>query len=247
VGSTNRDENQEFDRPLRRKATCLEPAATRCFSLPGAPLTRDPQFLLHLLTWHAWTQPGHSDSVISAHFLRRTLTTDPMDGLATHGERLLQPHTQLRVSVAVKKGAIMAAMAAKMGPPFSWSLSLLTGGLLPERPGAVKGAPLLDAAKRTLDGEDRSATIRKEGKAPDSGREVDPKKWPLRSPPLTLQEKSISRRVVAFSMPAMPIRSASALRRQDFTTWCLDCGERTRVDSRAPMAVVFTVAVGRGR
>src|ERR1700688_3746471 len=79
----------------------------------------------------------------------------------------------------------MAAMAARMGPPFSWSLSLLTGGLFPERPGAVKGAPLLNAAKRTLDGEDRSATIQKEGKAPDSGREVDPKKWPLRSPPLT--------------------------------------------------------------
>src|ERR1700686_3195927 len=86
------------------------------------------------------------------------------------------------MSVAVKKGAIMAA---RMGPPFSWSLSLLTGGLFPERPGAVKGASLLDAAKRTLDGEYRSATIQKEGKAPDSGREVDPKKWPLRSPPLT--------------------------------------------------------------
>jgi hypothetical protein len=28
-----------------------------------------------------------------------------------------------------------------------------------ERPGAVKGAPLLGAAKRTLDGEDRSKTI----------------------------------------------------------------------------------------
>jgi hypothetical protein len=30
-----------------------------------------------------------------------------------------------------------------------------------ERPGAVKGAPLLGAAKRTLDGEDRSKTIEK--------------------------------------------------------------------------------------
>ena len=30
-----------------------------------------------------------------------------------------------------------------------------------ERPGAVKGAPLLGAAKRTLDGEDRSGAIRK--------------------------------------------------------------------------------------
>ena len=34
-----------------------------------------------------------------------------------------------------------------------------------ERPGAVKGAPLLGAAKRTLDGEDRSEKIAEEGKA----------------------------------------------------------------------------------
>ena len=34
-----------------------------------------------------------------------------------------------------------------------------------ERPGAVKGAPLLGAAKRTLDGEDRSEKITEEGKA----------------------------------------------------------------------------------
>jgi len=38
------------------------------------------------------------------------------------------------VSVAVKKGAIMAAMAARTGPPFHWSLSLLTGGLLQNGP-----------------------------------------------------------------------------------------------------------------
>ena len=39
----------------------------------------------------------------------------------------------------------------------------------PERPGAVKGAPLLGAAKRTLDGEDRSEMIAEEGKA---GRKI---------------------------------------------------------------------------
>jgi hypothetical protein len=33
-----------------------------------------------------------------------------------------------------------------------------------ERPGAVKGAPLFGAAKRTLDGEDRSKRIESEGK-----------------------------------------------------------------------------------
>lgn len=42
----------------------------------------------------------------------------------------------------------------------------LGGRIGSERPGAVKGAPLLGAAKRTLDGEDRSATISQEGKAP---------------------------------------------------------------------------------
>jgi hypothetical protein len=33
-----------------------------------------------------------------------------------------------------------------------------------ERPGTVKGAPAFGAAKRTLDGEDRSETIVLEGK-----------------------------------------------------------------------------------
>ena len=41
----------------------------------------------------------------------------------------------------------------------------LDGMLSLERPGAVKGAPLLGAAKRTLDGEDRSEMITEEGKA----------------------------------------------------------------------------------
>jgi hypothetical protein len=39
----------------------------------------------------------------------------------------------------------------------------------PERPGAVKGAPLLGAANRTLDGEDRSEMVSEEGKA---GRKI---------------------------------------------------------------------------
>ena len=45
------------------------------------------------------------------------------------------------------------------------SLSLLSRKVLSERPGAVKGAPLLGAAQRTLDGEDRSGMIAEEGKA----------------------------------------------------------------------------------
>jgi hypothetical protein len=45
------------------------------------------------------------------------------------------------------------------------SLSLLSRRCCSERPGAVKGAPLLGAAERTLDGEDRSEMIAEEGKA----------------------------------------------------------------------------------
>jgi hypothetical protein len=49
-------------------------------------------------------------------------------------------------------------------------LSLLMEMFSPERPGAVKGAPI-GAAKRTLDREDRSEIIAEEGKPEsDSGR-----------------------------------------------------------------------------
>jgi hypothetical protein len=50
--------------------------------------------------------------------------------------------------------------------PFTLEPFPLGGRLCSERPAAVKGAPLLCAAKPTLDGEDRSATISQEGKAP---------------------------------------------------------------------------------
>ena len=69
------------------------------------------------------------------------------------------------VSVAEKKGT---KMAAKWSPargvvrsePFPLLRVLFWNG-----PQAVKGAPLLGAAQRTLDGEDRSETITEEGKA----------------------------------------------------------------------------------
>jgi hypothetical protein len=57
--------------------------------------------------------------------------------------------------------------------------------VLSERPGAVKGAPLLGAAQRTLDGEDRSAMIAEEGKAGRNIGETRPPKWYPRPPPLT--------------------------------------------------------------
>src|ERR1022692_2903642 len=77
------------------------------------------------------------------------------------------------VSVAVKKGTKMAARwrparAAVRSEPFP-----LIRRRCPEWSGAVKGAPLLGAAKRTLDGEDRSEMIAEEGKA---GRRVS-ERW----------------------------------------------------------------------
>jgi hypothetical protein len=63
------------------------------------------------------------------------------------------------LSVAVKKGAILAPLAPS-GPAAFWNEPFSPPRRRnSERPGAVKGAPLLDAAKRTLDGEDRSARL----------------------------------------------------------------------------------------
>src|SRR5215471_16726281 len=50
-------------------------------------------------------------------------------------------------------------------------LSLLMGMSSPERPGGVKGAPL-GAAKRTLDGEDRSEIIAEEESQRDGFRTI---------------------------------------------------------------------------
>jgi len=76
---------------------------------------------------------------------------------------------QTLLSVAAKKGTNLAAMAVVGDQPFNRSLSLLRGGLVQNGPESVKGAPLLGAAKRTLDGEDRSGMIKREGKAPALG------------------------------------------------------------------------------
>jgi len=62
---------------------------------------------------------------------------------------------------------------------------------LQERPGTVRGAPYLGAAKRTLDGEDLSEVIRQEGKASEDSMNG----WAAkirRRPPLTpiLQAKT---------------------------------------------------------
>lgn len=51
-------------------------------------------------------------------------------------------------------GEVVPIMAAVPNEPFP-----LTSRGFSERPGSVKGAPLLGAAQRTLDGEDRSEMI----------------------------------------------------------------------------------------
>ena len=69
------------------------------------------------------------------------------------------------MSVAEKKGTKMAAKwSPARGVVRSEPFPLLRS-VYPERPGVVKGAPLLGAAKRTLDGEDCSEMIAGEGKA----------------------------------------------------------------------------------
>ena len=69
------------------------------------------------------------------------------------------------LSVAVKKGAILAPLAPRLSAAFWNEPFSPPRRCSSERTGAVKGAPLLGAAKRTLDGEDRSARLEGERKA----------------------------------------------------------------------------------
>src|ERR1017187_516102 len=82
------------------------------------------------------------------------------------------------LSVAAKKGTTLAAMAVSGPRAFQLEPFPLLRSVVRNGPESVKGAPLLGAAKRTLDGEDRSAMINEEGKAPCAGRHKGaPKKW----------------------------------------------------------------------
>jgi hypothetical protein len=85
-----------------------------------------------------------------------------------------------QMPVATKKGAIWAAMAATV-PAFTWSLSLLTGGLVQNGSSSVKGAPSFGAAQRTLGREDRSNIIKLEEKGPPREPRVAPFSPPLKS------------------------------------------------------------------
>ena len=69
------------------------------------------------------------------------------------------------LSVAVEKGTKMAANWHPAGRAVRSEPFPRIRRRCSERPEAVKGAPLLGAAKRTLDGEDRSEMIAEEGKA----------------------------------------------------------------------------------
>lgn len=69
------------------------------------------------------------------------------------------------MSVAVEKGTKMAANWHPAGRAVRSEPFPRIRRRCSERPEAVKGAPLLGAAKRTLDGEDRSEMIAEEGKA----------------------------------------------------------------------------------
>jgi len=67
--------------------------------------------------------------------------------------------------VAVKKGATLAPLAPKLSTAYWNEPFSAPRRCSSERPGAVKSAPLLGAAKQTLDGEDRSGTMGAERKA----------------------------------------------------------------------------------
>ena len=89
--------------------------------------------------------------------------------------------------MAARKGAVLAAV----WPLFrSEPFPLVRGGGASERPGAVKGAPLLGAAERTLNGEDRSEMIAEEGKAGEQLAKSGPPRWP----PRTATDDLLSRR-----------------------------------------------------
>ncbi len=66
------------------------------------------------------------------------------------------------MSVAVKRGATLAALAARLPPAFVDEPFSPERRRSSERPGAVKGAPLLRAPERTLEGEDRSGSMGQE-------------------------------------------------------------------------------------
>jgi hypothetical protein len=90
-----------------------------------------------------------------------TKFTRTPDAAASSAADLVSPS----MSVAEKKGTKMAAKwppakRAVWSEPFPLLRVLFWNG-----PQAVKGAPLLGAAQRTLDGEDRSEMIAEEGKA----------------------------------------------------------------------------------
>ena len=87
--------------------------------------------------------------------------------------------------MAAKKGTILAAKwRPDQGSRSELAFPSSKKGCS-ERPGAVKGAPLLGAAKRTLDGEDRSEIIKSEGKAPARVPQSGSRKVAPSSPPLT--------------------------------------------------------------
>jgi hypothetical protein len=92
------------------------------------------------------------------------------------------------MSVAAKKDTTMAAKWTPLRRPFIVSLSLLLGGVVAERPGGVKGAPLFGAAQRTLDGEDRSEMIEEVGKACETLAKSGPLFWYSGPPPPTTSD-----------------------------------------------------------
>src|ERR1700688_723029 len=135
-----------------------------------------------------------------------------MDGLATHGERPLQPHTQLQEKSISRRGVeFHHGHCHWRSPP--------TGnpGFAPTLSGQVSSTILRASGLKVsrglpnVDGNAAMIFVLRRGKKRYACH-PDPKRERL--------------------APGM-----------NSPHWCLDCGERTRVDSGAPMAVVFMVAL----
>jgi hypothetical protein len=114
------------------------------------------------------------------------------------------------VSVAAKKGTKMAgnwspARKAVRSEPFPLLRSVVRNG-----PEPVKGAPLLSAAKRTLDGEDRSEMIAEEGKA---GRKIG-ERWSAILVPSPAASNNIGQKHLLFRVHSLSAVSAGLKERR---------------------------------
>ena len=150
-----------------------------------------------------------------------------MAGLATHGERPLQPHTQLQEKSISRRGVeFQYGHCHWRSPP--------TGnpGFAPTLSGQVSST-ILRASGLKVSRENRGVPPSPSAKTCRSLPNVDS---------YAAMIFVLRRGKKRYACHPDPKRERLAPG-MNSPHWCLDCGERTRVDSGAPMAVVFMVAL----